>query len=100
MNESAKTSKIWNGITGIGGVVLLACTACCIPLLAPLLAWVGVAALGLMHPIGWIVAIALVVIAGGLHWLRRRSQCHAPGTGRCGVACGETGERAADDQLD
>lgn len=80
---------------GAGGAMLLACAACCAPLVAPLLAWLGVAGLAFMGPIGIgaavIGAVALVWMA--VAWRRRRSQCrdknspHAVCQIDCGAKC-------------
>jgi hypothetical protein len=64
---------------GIGGAFLLACSACCLPLFAPVLAWLGVAGLALAGPIG---VFAGAIGAGALVWVtivrrRRRRQCQA-----------------------
>jgi hypothetical protein len=62
---------------GVGAAFLLACSACCLPPLAPLLAWLGVAGMALTGPVG---VMAGVIGAGALVWMsvarrRRRAQC-------------------------
>ena len=77
---------------GAGGAMLLACTACCLPLAAPLLAWLGVAGLAFMGPIGVgaaaIGAVALVWMA--VAWRRRRVQCQITNSPNpaCNIDCG------------
>ncbi len=62
------------GTAGAVGVALAACAACCAPLLAPLLAWLGLSSLG-MATTGWYMEIAVVsaVALGGFLLLRRRT---------------------------
>lgn len=79
---------------GIWGALVLACTACCLPLLAPLLAWLGVAGLTLTGPAGM---AAGAVGAGALVWItvarrRRRAQCQATRTANspCQAGCAES----------
>ena len=78
---------------GIWGALVLACAACCLPLVAPLLAWLGVAGLTLAGPVG---VAAGAVGAGALVWItvarrRRRAQCQAaPITNSpCQAGCAE-----------
>jgi len=54
---------------GAGGAMLLACTACCLPLAAPVLAFMGLIGIGAAG-IG-AVALAWMAVA----WRRRRAQC-------------------------
>ena len=74
---------------GAGGALLLACAACCAPLAAPLLAWLGVAGLTLMGPIGLgaaaIGALALVWMAVARR--RRRAQCRIACRTGCSATC-------------
>lgn len=76
MTSSSKRPGLAEGLTGATGIAMLACTACCIPMLAPALAWVGVTALGLQVSSSWIaigsgaVVVALVV---AFHQRQRRS---------------------------
>lgn len=84
-----KTSRIWNGISGVTGIALLACTACCIPLFAPVLAWMGVAILGVLAPLSWTMLIAVIVLAGAMFLSRhRRNSCGDQGTSGCSTQCG------------
>lgn len=98
MTSSSKPRQLFDrltGATGATGIVLLACTACCIPMLAPVLAWVGVAALGLQLSGSWLavaigatVAASLVaslvasVVAGSVALRRRRRQLKLPTVAR------------------
>lgn len=66
---------------GAVGALLLACSACCAPLLAPVLAWLGVAGVSLMGPVG-VVAAAIGAVA--LAWMalaRRRRRFPADDSG-------------------
>jgi hypothetical protein len=78
---------------GIGGAFLLACSACCLPLVAPLLAWFGVAGLALTGPVG---VVAGVIGAGALVWMtvaprRQRVQCQGTSSSNspCQARCVE-----------
>lgn len=79
------------GTAGAAGVALAACAACCAPLVAPLLAWLGMSSLG-MATTGWygeIVVGAALVLGGYLLHRRRKTLNHAyvcPTEGGCG--CG------------
>jgi hypothetical protein len=70
------------GGVGLAGAGVLACAACCIPLVAALLPWLGVGALTLAGPYG---VLAAAVGAGVLGLValrrRRRAQC------ACKTAC-------------
>lgn len=98
MEISRNRIKKAGAVASLGaGAVLLACAACCVPLFAPLLAWLGVAGLALMGPIGMgasaIGAVALVWMAAALR--RRRSQSRDPRSpnvtcqGECGGKCNQ-----------
>lgn len=79
------------GTAGAAGVALAACAACCAPLVAPLLAWLGLSSLG-MATTGWYVEIAVVsaVALSGFLLLRRRKainrsrSCQVDGSCECG----------------
>jgi hypothetical protein len=81
MELSRKRDGFWRSVTGVTGVMLLACTACCLPLVAPLLAWLGVAGLSLLGPYGMLAAAlgAVAIVSVMLmRWRRRRhTQCHS-----------------------
>jgi len=86
MTSSSKRPGLVDGLTGATGIALLACTACCIPLLAPVLAWIGVAALGLQVSSGSIaVGTGAVVVAGLVAWRQRqRRSCATSAADGCG----------------
>ncbi|MEJ7804662.1 MAG: hypothetical protein WKG03_01910 [Telluria sp.] len=66
----------WVGVTGGIGALMLACLACCLPLVTPLLAWLGVAALGFMGPIGLVAALfGAAAIVSVIMLRRRRTRC-------------------------
>ncbi|MYM96209.1 hypothetical protein [Duganella vulcania] len=85
---------------GVAAAAGLACTACCLPLIAPiaasLLAGVGAYCLDdVINPwfVSVVAGIAFVSIFGWLSYLRRRSRLRA-GKGTCGCQ-GERGSNAA-----
>lgn len=66
-------------VFGAGGAILLACSACCLPLAASVLAWLGLAGVSLMGPVGMGAA---AIGAAALVWMalarrRRLSRCQA-----------------------
>lgn len=81
------------GSAGAAGVALAACTACCAPLIAPLLAWIGVSSFG-MTATGWYgeLAVGSALVLGGFLLLRRREALNraqaCQGNGSCG--CGSS----------
>jgi hypothetical protein len=72
MNQPVKRIGLWGGVTGITAAVLLACTACCVPLLAPIAAWLGLAGLALLGPYGLAAASLGAAAIGMVMLLRRR----------------------------
>lgn len=81
---------------GVGGALFLACAACCLPLLAPLLAWLGLAGMALTGPVGMAVGL---LGAGALVWLtvvrrRRPTQCQVETStnSTCQTGCAGSGE--------
>lgn len=83
------TTNKWNkSTTGIMGAVIVACTACCLPLVAPvvtsLLASAGVYGIGnVLNP--WLIggAAALVFVAAFIGVLKWRKS-HTSGADTCG----------------
>lgn len=73
MELSRTRVGLWSGATGALGAVLIGCTACCIPLLAPAIGWLAVAGLGFMGPYG-MFAGALGGAALGLIAFERRKR--------------------------
>ena len=76
---------------GAGGAMLLGCAACCAPLVAPLLAWLGVAGLAFLGPIGMVAAAigAVALIGIAVKWRRRRSQLRIlSNSNACRIDCG------------
>ena len=77
---------------GTGGAMLLACAACCAPLAAPVLAWLGLAGVAFMGPVGvgaaTVGAVALVWMA--VVWRRRRFRCQITNNANpaCSIDCG------------
>lgn len=71
MKRGSTAAKV--GTAGAAGVALAACAACCAPLVAPLLAWLGLSSFG-MAVTGWYGEIAVVsaLMLGGFLLLRRR----------------------------
>jgi hypothetical protein len=90
MKRGSNAAKIRSA--GAAGAVLVACAACCAPLVAPLLAWLGISGLG-MATTGWYLETAFVsaiALAGFLllrrHKAKNRSRsCQADGRCGCGV---------------
>lgn len=76
---------------GVGGAAVLACAACCMPLLAPLLAGLGLAGLALP---GALALAAGALGVGALAWMamarRRRPPCHGASQAEtlCNAKCG------------
>jgi hypothetical protein len=68
------------------GAALLACTACCIPLVAPLLAWLAVAALALTGPYGVLLASLCSAVIALVALRRRRQRLRCQSAARCGCA--------------
>ena len=92
MELSRKRVKFWSGATGVAGALLIACMACCLPLMAPVLAWLGVAGLALMGPYGLLAAAlaAAAIVSVMLMRRRRRSQCQgvkSGATSACQAGC-------------
>lgn len=93
MNETQKKNGSKAVTAGAAGVALAACAACCAPLVAPLLAWLGLSGLG-MATTGWYIETAILsalTLGGFLLWRRRgavqRSQsCQADAS--CGCSSG------------
>lgn len=82
MELSRKRVGFWDGVTGLAGAALIACAACCVPLVAPLLAWLGVAGLTLMGPYGMLAAAFGVAAIMSVMLMRRRgAQCSSNKTG-------------------
>lgn len=77
MESSKKRGGVWAGVAGGAGALMLACLACCLPLALPLLAWLSVAGIALLGPVG--VALAgtflIAAIVTRIIIRRRRSQC-------------------------
>lgn len=79
------------GTASATGVALAACAACCMPLVAPLFAWLGLSSFG-MATIGWYAGstVASALALGGVLLFRRykaknRVQaCQADGGCGCG----------------
>lgn len=71
MKRGSTAAKV--GTAGAAGVALAACAACCAPVVAPLLAWLGLSSLG-MAATGWYVEIPVVaaLMLGGFLLLHRR----------------------------
>lgn len=92
MEQSKKRVGFWGGITGVAGAILIACMACCIPLVATLLAWLSVAGLALLGPYGMLAAafVAFAIASAMLMRRRRRSQCQSTQSGAtsaCQAGC-------------
>lgn len=80
---------------GAAGITVAACAACCIslPLLGPVLAWLGITSLGAIAS-GWYVAAASVFAAGVaagvfVRWRRRSAplSTQRDSTCGCGTSC-------------
>ena len=65
MELKRKKLPVSAGIVGLAGSTAVACVACCVsfPLLAPVLAWLGVAGLGAVAS-GWYLAMAFAFVLG------------------------------------
>jgi|GEM_PF-1990461 len=104
MTQHKKTAGIWGGITGVAGIAILACMACCIPLIAPVLAWIGVAALGVLAPLGWATLIAVIsaLALGYTLFLlrRRRNPCNDQGSSGCSTQCRINSASGKDDEAE
>lgn len=74
---------------GAAGAAIAACAACCAPLLAPLLAWLGLSGMG-MAAAGWYVEIAVLAAAGlcGVLVLRHRRAARQAKSCRVDGGCG------------
>jgi hypothetical protein len=72
------------GIAGIGGAALVACTACCLPPLGAVLAWLGMGATAFAGPWGAAAAAAGAVV---LLLMVKRKRKKGAGPGCAGVAC-------------
>ena len=91
MKRGSTVAKV--GTAGAVGVALAACAACCMPLVAQLLAWVGISSLG-MATTAWYAEIgvgsALVLVALLLvrryQAMNRAQSCQADGG--CGCSGG------------
>ncbi|CAN5315926.1 hypothetical protein BH11PSE11_BH11PSE11_34820 [soil metagenome] len=74
-----------------GGVALLAaCIPCCLPLAAPILAWLGIASLGAVAT-GWYVAgmgVSALGVAAILYARSRRGASCGTREGESGCDCG------------
>jgi hypothetical protein len=87
VKRASTAAKI--GSAGAAGAVLVACAACCAPLVAPLLAWLGLSTLG-MATTGWYLETAVlsaIALAGFLlvrrhKAINRSRSCEVDG--RCG----------------
>ena len=87
MKPGSNAAKL--GTAGAVGIVLAACAACCAPLAAPLLAWLGLSSLG-MATTGWYLetaAVFAIALAGYLlvhrhKAINRSRSCQVDG--RCG----------------
>lgn len=97
MESTKKRLGIWTrvfGAAGIAGGAAVACAACCVslPLIGPVLAWLGIAGFGAAMT-GWYVTMAAAFAAGvGIFLLvreRRRSvRRRTHGSGACsGTSC-------------
>lgn len=85
MELSRTRIGLWKGATGVLGAVLIGCTACCIPLLAPAIGWLAVAGIGLTGPYGVLAgAVAAVVLGLAIYGRRRRRLQRQPCA--CGTA--------------
>lgn len=83
MELSRTRAGLRSGATGAIGAVLAGCVACCIPLLAPVMAWLAVAGLGFMGPYGMFGGALGGAAIGLLVYERRRrrllrQQCACP----------------------
>lgn len=101
MNETLMkrgSSAAKAGTAGAAGVALAACAACaacCAPLVAPLLAWLGLSSLGIAT-LGWYMEIAVgSALVLGMFLLRRRRKqmkraqtCQINGRRGCGSESG------------
>lgn len=89
--EMPKNVSFWGGATGLAGAVLLACTACCIPVIGPVLAWFLVGALALANPFGLAIAalLAAAIVTVTVKRRRRRALCKSARTpdGACQGGC-------------
>jgi len=83
------TKKHAGAAAGLAGAAALACLPCClsIPLVAPLLAWLGISTLGAAAS-GWYAGMAGVFVLGAAAFLvlRRRAAARNAASSRCGCA--------------
>lgn len=81
--------KTLSAALGAVGLAAVACVACCLPLLAPLLAGLGLAGLGAAAAC-WYLAAAGVLVAGLALFLvarkRRAASCQPSEASSCGCA--------------
>ncbi len=89
MELSRKRVGIWGRAAGLTGAMLIACMACCLPLMAPLLAWLGVAGLALMGPYGMLAAASVVgaILSVVMMRRRRRAQKIEADPSACKTCC-------------
>lgn len=87
MKRGAMAAKV--GTAGAAGVALAACAACCAPLVAPLLAWLGLSSLG-MAATGWYVEIAVgsALLLGGFLLIRRHKAMNRAQACQVDGSCG------------
>jgi hypothetical protein len=89
MKRGSTAAKV--GAAGAAGVALAACAGCCAPLVAPLLAWLGLSSLGVTTT-GWSLETAVVsvmALVGFLLFRRHRTikrsrSCQVDGSCGCG----------------
>ena len=76
------------------GVVLLACTACCIPVVGSALAWLAVAGIGVWDPrfllAGAVAAVAIGLMARRQRRLREQKDAAIPASCCHGGGCAGT----------
>lgn len=87
MTTSEKRRSGAGFVAGTTGIALLACMACCLPVLIPIVAASGVTALSLQVSGFWIV-LATGAVGAGVWMLRRRRRNAASAcSGNCSVGC-------------
>lgn len=94
MELARKKRGVWAGALGAAGVTVGACAACCVslPLLGPLLAWLGIAGLSGMATSWYVAASVLGIGVAALLFVRRRHRLALRamprnGTCDCGSSC-------------